>query len=80
VPTLIKASEPGWEKHFPTEDEARHELLRHICKACLMGGDWTDFDENGICTDIEVTGPAPDQNNIDALLATACGCEFWFGR
>lgn len=75
---LIKASSPGWEKTFATTDEARVELLRHICAACLAGGEWETIDENGITSGI-IPGaePPPDQNDIRALLSTRCGCEYW---
>lgn len=75
--TLIKASSPGWEKQFPTVDEARAELLTHICKACLAGGEWDDIDENGKTTGITITDKPPDQTDIHALLGTACGTEYW---
>lgn len=76
MPKLIKASTPGWEKDFASESEARDELLKYICKACLVGGEWDDIDENGLTTGITVTEDPPDQSDIHALLATPCGCEF----
>lgn len=77
--TLIKASSPGWEKQFPNEDEARQELLRHICAACLAGGEWEGIDENGITRGIVLKGDPPP-NDIGDLLGTPCGCEFWIER
>ena len=70
---LIKASEPGWEKEFPTIEDARIELLKHICAACLAG----ELDEIGITTGITITDYPPNQNDIIDLLCTPCGCEFW---
>lgn len=75
--TLVKASLPGWEKRFETVEAARVELLKHICAACLAGGEWECFDENGITTGIINAENPPDQNDINALLGTPCGCEFW---
>lgn len=60
--TLVKASVPGWEKNFDTEEEARVELLKHICSTCLEG--YGEF-------------KTPDQGDIKSLLGTPCGCEYW---
>ena len=61
---------------FNTEDEARAELLKHICSACLAGGEWEDFDENGITNGIINIEQPPNQNDISELLGTPCGCEY----
>lgn len=71
---LIKASSPGWEKEYATKDEARAELLRHICKSCLTGRQEV-VGEGGV---IEIEAePPPNQSDIHSLLDTPCGCEFW---
>jgi hypothetical protein len=31
---LIKLSEPGWEKMFVSERDAKRELYQYICAAC----------------------------------------------
>jgi hypothetical protein len=31
---LIKLSEPGWEKIFDSENQARNELYKWICNQC----------------------------------------------
>lgn len=77
MPLLIKASSPGWEKQFKTVERARVELLKHICKACLIGGEWEDFDEKGITRGIIHIEKAPNQSDIYELLGTPCGAEFW---
>lgn len=74
---LIKASDPGWKKEFSTIEEARKELLSHICFACLVGGEWDDIDENGFTTGVTITDTPPNQNDIYELLSTPCGCEYW---
>ena len=60
---LVKRSEPGWAKLFDTEDEARAELLKYICRSCLLPWDQSD---------------SPDPENIHDLLCTPCGCEFLY--
>lgn len=77
---LHKCSAPGWSKTFETEDEARQELLKHICEACLAGGEWDGFDENGKTTGIVHVESPPDQSDINALFGTACGCEYELER
>ena len=64
---LTKASEPGWEEKFETEEEVRLKLLPYICPMCRA---------------IEGVpgGSPPDLNNLDDLLGTACGCEFWLEK
>lgn len=62
---LKKLSAPdSWTKLFSTLEEARKELLSHICGTCLRGdeGYW------GL--------GAPNTENIEELLATGCGCEY----
>lgn len=61
--TLHKCSSPGWEKPFSGREEARAELLLHICSGCLAG-------------DSETETPAPDVSDIWSLLGTPCGCEY----
>lgn len=61
---------------FGTEEEARVELLKHICSACLAGGEWEGFDENGITQGIINIEQPPNQNDIQELLGTPCGCEW----
>ena len=46
-------------------EEARELLLMNICDGCLNG----NVDEG--CED------APDQSNIEDLLSTACGVQYW---
>lgn len=74
---LIKASSPGWEKEFPTKGDATKELHNHICKSCLSGElEYVDSEaENGMS--VEKRTP-PDPHSLDDLLATPCGCEYWF--
>lgn len=67
---LIKVSNPGWEKEFETEADARAELLKYICKVCLSGKEYYSGEL--------VQEPAPNQNYIHDLLGTSCGCEFWY--
>jgi len=74
---LIKASSPGWEKDFPTIEDARQELLKHICGACRAGGEWEDIDDQGRTVGIINAENPPDQSDIHALLGTPCGCEYW---
>lgn len=67
---IIKMSSPGWTKDFSSVEEARLELLNHICSDCRVGRDvivgvgevWSD--------------EPPDVSNIRDLLSTPCGCEF----
>lgn len=74
---LIKASSPGWEKEFSTIEEARVELLKHICGSCLAGElryvDTSQEDGFGV-----ETREPPDQDDIHSLLGTSCGCEYWY--
>jgi hypothetical protein len=63
--TLIKCSEPGWEKEFPTLDEAVTELRAHICELCWAGGSG----------DPEPPPPRDCRDPV-ALLSTPCGCEY----
>ena len=65
-----------WEKRFETEDEARQELLKHICSACLAGGEWEGMDENGITLGIINAERPLNQNDISDLLGSPCGCEY----
>ena len=65
-----------WDKTFDTEEEARVELLKHICSACLAGGEWEDFDENGVTRGIISIDQPPNPNDIGELLGTPCGCEY----
>lgn len=62
---LIKCSEPGWEKEFNDINELRAELLLHICGGCMLGD--PEYEIDAISEDA----------SIDAILATACGCEFY---
>lgn len=78
--TLHKCSAPGWSKVFETEDEARQELLKHICGACLAGGEWEGFDETGFTTGIINAENPPDQSDVNALLGTPCGLEYEIER
>ena len=77
MPWIVeKMSIPCWEKSFDSKDAARAELLKHICGACLAGGEWEGFDENGITKGIIPGENPPDQNNTRDLLSTPCGCEY----
>lgn len=63
---LFKLSKPGWELEFNSLQEAGDKLLKHICSDCSdeVIGSYTCFDEN----------------LINGLLCTACGCEFDLGE
>ena len=72
---LEKVSVPCRRWEFDCEYDARQELLKWVCEDCLTGertyfedGEWV-VDEDGF---------VPDKNDIQDLLATACGCEFEF--
>lgn len=68
---LIKASLPNdWEKVFATKADACAELRKHICRECLAG------EHNYVGCETEYTTP-PNPDDIDALLGTSCGWEFW---
>ena len=71
--TLIKISAPGWEKELPDVASAAIELRRHICKGCLAGD--PECDESGL--DREVDGTVVECHDLNALLATSCGFEFY---
>jgi hypothetical protein len=72
---LVKLSDPGWEKTFATRDEATSELRKHICSSCMAGS--REYVQLGGGVQVEDVEPAPDPNDADALLGTACGCEFY---
>lgn len=59
---LHKCSVPAWTMEFASREDARTELLTHICGLCLRGD--------------EKDGDCPDVNDINSLLGTACGCEY----
>lgn len=63
---LFKMSGEGWEKEFRTKADCTAELLKHICSKCLRG-------EDGV----EGHTPPPDPSDIEALLLTRCGAEYW---
>lgn len=68
---LIKASSPGWEKVFATKAEACAELSKHICCECLAG----EHNYVGCPTEYR---DKPNPLDINELLGTSCGCEYWF--
>ncbi len=71
MPHLIhKRSTPGWTKEFPTQDDARKELLSHICFDCMLG-DHPLIDT----TERHIVGP-PNKEIMGDLLGTPCGCEY----
>jgi hypothetical protein len=39
---LIKLSDPGWEKFFVSERDAKRELYKHICGLCVKQYGITD--------------------------------------
>lgn len=69
--TLIKISDPGWEKEFSTYEDVRIELLKHICNNCIneMGG---YVSEGRVFEEIK-----PSINLVEDLLATSCGLEYY---
>lgn len=64
---LYKYSGKGWTKEFSSKDDARKELLSHICYDCLEGQPYLYGEEE--------VYPV-NTNDIDSLLCTPCGCEF----
>lgn len=62
---LHKCSIPSWTKEYKTLDEAKEELLLHICNTCIIGDEWPDMPPS-----------PPDINDIYSLLGTPCGCEY----
>lgn len=61
---LYKISSPGWVKVFDSEYDARMELLKYICSACMKGE--KEFGDK----------PLSPNDSIDTLLCCPCGCEF----
>ena len=69
---LMKCSAPGWDKEFPTKDEAIDELRKHVCGDCLRGSPGFLDD----IVDVETDGSVIECRDASALLSTPCGCEF----
>ena len=69
---LIKASEPGWEKDVDTRYEACKILWPHICGSCRDG--LFGYLEDG---SQDYFGPPATEYDLDSMLSTPCGCEFW---
>lgn len=63
---LIKLSAPGWEKDFVNEADCKAELYKHICNLCRAGTEFEEYPE----------APVDENSTIDAMLSTACGCEY----
>lgn len=68
---LCKISEPGWTKLFDSEKDARIVLYNEMCSICRQG---YPEDENGFSIN-----PVNKNSSMGELLATQCGCEYWFG-
>jgi len=69
---LIKASEPGWEKEVDTRYKACKILWPYICDDCRNGFaryvGIEEIEHHTIATEFD----------LDSMLRTCCGCEFWF--
>lgn len=81
---LIKASSPGWEKVYTSKDELVDELRSHICGSCRKGqaiyigdGGVPIVYEDDAVVDTEYDGKVYECRDINTLLGTACGMEFW---
>jgi hypothetical protein len=69
---LHKYSIPGWTKEFDSVNQARLELLKHICTDCLNG------DQYAVGVDEPYHQKAPNIFNINELLGTSCGLEYGY--
>lgn len=70
---LIKLSDPGWEKEFQNEEDARKELFQHICGICRKGDIIKDEETDEI---IWYSEPVNEDSTFDEMLCSPCGCEF----
>ena len=75
--TLIKMSGPGWEKEFESETELKAELYKHICSHCCKGSKGSYYDDDGKEIEWE-DPPITEDSSLEAMLGTACGCEYWY--
>ena len=72
--TLIKLSDPGWEKQFATEGELKSELYKHICGICRKGGEDKYYHDGEEIVWEEL--PIAEDSPLEDMLASACGCEY----
>ena len=72
---LHKCSVPAWTKEFASVNEARKELLLHICSECLQGNRSFVGEGGNIETEFQCDEP-PNIYEINELLSTACGLEY----
>lgn len=67
---LHKCSLPNaWTKEFASVNEARKELLKHICRECIDG-------EISYVGGRVISREPPNIYEIEELLGTPCGLEF----